>query len=135
MAARGPRRLERQLGDATASASGRAWDRSTHYTSPSPGLLVVQVAAADDDTALAFQDAGAARWATAAADRATHEPGQPGVRLCFYLDLRQELGTQHQFERCLNRSCRTRPWPIRNDKRACHYQALVTLTCLRLWLP
>ncbi|OSZ58832.1 hypothetical protein OQI_19595 [Streptomyces pharetrae CZA14] len=59
-----------------------------------PGLLVVEVAAADDETALAFQDAVAARWATATADRTTHEPGQPGVRLRFYLDLRQEIGTE-----------------------------------------
>ncbi|MEV5731314.1 DUF6207 family protein [Streptomyces pharetrae] len=56
-----------------------------------PGLLVVEVAAADNDTALAFQDAVAARWATATTDRTTHQPGQPGVRLRFYLDLRQEL--------------------------------------------
>ena len=59
-----------------------------------PGLLVVDVAAADDETALAFQDAVAARWATATADRTTREPGQPGVRLRFYLDLRQEVGTE-----------------------------------------
>ena len=59
-----------------------------------PGLLVVEVAAADDETALAFQDAVAARWATATTDRTTHQPGQPGVRLRFYLDLRQELGTE-----------------------------------------
>jgi hypothetical protein len=61
-----------------------------------PGLLVVEVAAADDGTALAFQDAVAARWATATTDRTTHQPGQPGVRLRFYLDLRQELGSPHQ---------------------------------------
>ncbi|MFD5714581.1 hypothetical protein OQI_32540 [Streptomyces pharetrae CZA14] len=60
------------------------------------GLLVVEVAAADGDTALAFQAAVAARWATATTDRTTHEPGQPGVRLRFYLDLRQELGPQDQ---------------------------------------
>ncbi|MFE6994191.1 DUF6207 family protein, partial [Streptomyces pharetrae] len=34
--------------------------------------------------------------ATATTDRTTHEPGQPGVRLRFYLDLRQELGPQDQ---------------------------------------
>jgi len=59
-----------------------------------PGLLVVEVAAADDGTALAFQDAVAARWAAATTDRTTHQPGQPGVRLRFYLDLRQEVGTK-----------------------------------------
>jgi hypothetical protein len=59
-----------------------------------PGLLVVEIAAADDDTALAFQDAVATRWATATADRTTREPGHPGVRLRFYLDLRQESSTE-----------------------------------------
>jgi hypothetical protein len=54
-----------------------------------PGLVVVEVAAADAATALAFQDALAAQWATATADRLKHEPGQPGVRLRCYLDLRQ----------------------------------------------
>ncbi|MFZ4190819.1 DUF6207 family protein [Streptomyces pseudogriseolus] len=28
-------------------------------------------------------------WATALADRTVHEPGEPGVRLRCYLDLRQ----------------------------------------------
>jgi len=42
-----------------------------------PGLLVVEVSAADDETALAFQDAVAARWAAATADRTTNERGQP----------------------------------------------------------
>ncbi|MFF4041115.1 DUF6207 family protein [Streptomyces sp. NPDC001816] len=56
-----------------------------------PGLVVVEVAAADDDTAFAFQSALAQRWATAAAENTTREPGEPGVRLRCYLDLRQEL--------------------------------------------
>ncbi len=56
-----------------------------------PGLLVVEVAAADDATAFAFQAAIARRWATAAADRTTRDPGQPGVRLRAYVDLRQTL--------------------------------------------
>ncbi|MBL3671478.1 hypothetical protein JL475_37485 [Streptomyces sp. M2CJ-2] len=56
-----------------------------------PGLVVVDVAAADNDTALAFQAALAGRWATATADRTTRAPGEPGVRLRCYLDLRQEL--------------------------------------------
>lgn len=55
------------------------------------GLVVVDVAAADDDTALAFQAALANRWATATADHTTRTPGEPGVRLRCYLDLRQEL--------------------------------------------
>lgn len=56
-----------------------------------PELAVVDVAAADDDTALAFQVALAGRWATATDDRPTRIPGEPGVRLCCYLDLSQEL--------------------------------------------
>ncbi|MET9734491.1 DUF6207 family protein [Streptomyces sp. NPDC006458] len=54
-----------------------------------PGLVVVEIAAADDDTAFAFQDQLAARWATAAAERTTRNPGEPGVRLRCYLDMRQ----------------------------------------------
>ncbi|WTI72044.1 DUF6207 family protein [Streptomyces sp. NBC_00728] len=53
--------------------------------------VVVDVAAADDDTALAFQAALARIWATAPADRTTRTPGEPGVRVRCYLDLRQPL--------------------------------------------
>ncbi|MGW4994957.1 DUF6207 family protein [Streptomyces mirabilis] len=56
-----------------------------------PGLVVVDVAAADDNTALAFQEALARIWATAPADRTTRTPGEPGVRLRCYLDLRQPI--------------------------------------------
>ncbi|MDT0468893.1 DUF6207 family protein [Streptomyces sp. DSM 41699] len=56
-----------------------------------PGLVVVDVAAADDDSIFAFQQALAGRWATATDDRTTRTPGEPGVRLRCYLDLRQEL--------------------------------------------
>ncbi|MFF3518145.1 DUF6207 family protein [Streptomyces sp. NPDC004393] len=56
-----------------------------------PGLVVVEVAAADDATAFAFQQALATRWATATADRTTRDAGEPGVRLRCYLDLRQKL--------------------------------------------
>lgn len=58
-----------------------------------PGLVVVDVAAADSATALTFQDALAARWATAAAEHVTHLPGQPGVRLRCFLDLRQPVAS------------------------------------------
>lgn len=56
-----------------------------------PGLAVIDVAAADAATALALQEALAAQWATATADRVTHEPGASGVRLRCYLDMRQPL--------------------------------------------
>ncbi|WP_229829420.1 DUF6207 family protein [Streptomyces massasporeus] len=58
-----------------------------------PGLLVVDVAAADDDTALTLQQLLAERWATATAtaERTTRDAGEPGVRLRCYLDLRQPI--------------------------------------------
>ncbi|OSZ59860.1 hypothetical protein OQI_13920 [Streptomyces pharetrae CZA14] len=55
-----------------------------------PGLAVVEVAAADDETAFAIRELLAARCAIALADRTTREPGEPGVRLRCFLDLRQE---------------------------------------------
>lgn len=58
-----------------------------------PGLAVVEVAVADDQTAFAVQELLATRWAVAAADHTTHEPGEPGVRLRCFLDLRQERGS------------------------------------------
>ncbi|MFE2625631.1 DUF6207 family protein [Streptomyces caelestis] len=59
-----------------------------------PGLAVVDVAACDDQTAFAVQELLAGRWATASADRTTRVPGEPGVRLRCYLDVRQDLGPQ-----------------------------------------
>ncbi|MGA5895097.1 DUF6207 family protein [Streptomyces venetus] len=59
-----------------------------------PGLVVVDVAAADDDTALAFQQMLADRWARATADRTTRDAGEPGVRLRCYLDLNQPVGVE-----------------------------------------
>ncbi|CAK7286386.1 DUF6207 family protein [Streptomyces misionensis] len=58
-----------------------------------PGLAVVEVAAADDATALAVQELLAARCAIAPADRTGREPGKPGVRLRCFLDLRQQPGS------------------------------------------
>jgi hypothetical protein len=55
-----------------------------------PGLVVVDVAAADDATALAFQQLLADRWAASPAQHTTHDVGQPGVRLRCYLDMWQE---------------------------------------------
>ena len=45
-----------------------------------PGLVVVDVAAGDDATALAFQQLLAERWATATAETTTRDAGEPGVR-------------------------------------------------------
>lgn len=55
-----------------------------------PGLAVVEVAAADDQTAFAVQELLAGRWAVAPADRTIRVPGEPGVRLRCFLDLRQQ---------------------------------------------
>ncbi|MCW8102707.1 DUF6207 family protein [Streptomyces tauricus] len=55
-----------------------------------PGLAVVDIAAADDATAFALQHLLAAHCAIAPADRTTRDPGEPGVRLRCYLDLRQQ---------------------------------------------
>ncbi|MFJ1673139.1 DUF6207 family protein [Streptomyces bottropensis] len=63
-----------------------------------PGLVVVDVAAADDATALAFQQLLADRWATSSAERTTHDVGQPGVRLRCYLDLNQPVGSDAQAD-------------------------------------
>lgn len=38
-------------------------------------------------------------------------------------------------ERCFNKLKQNKALATRYDKRARHYKALVTLTCLRLWLP
>jgi len=61
-----------------------------------PGLAVVEVAAADDETAFAIQELLAARCAIAPADRTTRVPGEPGVRLLCSLDLRQEPDSEYQ---------------------------------------
>ncbi|MFJ5920682.1 DUF6207 family protein [Streptomyces ardesiacus] len=55
-----------------------------------PGLFVVDLAAADDDTAFAMQNVIARRWATALAEHVTRQPGEQGARLRCYVDLRQE---------------------------------------------
>lgn len=57
-----------------------------------PGLAVVEVAAADDATAFAIQELLAARCAIAPGDRTTREPGEPGVRLRFFLNLHEDAG-------------------------------------------
>lgn len=39
------------------------------------------------------------------------------------------------IERCFSRLEHNRALAAHYDKRAAHYQAMVTLACLRLWLP
>ncbi|MFF1475057.1 DUF6207 family protein [Streptomyces mirabilis] len=57
------------------------------------GLIVLDVAAADDATAFAFQQSLANRWATATAQQTTRDAGEPGVRLRCHVDLRQKLAS------------------------------------------
>jgi hypothetical protein len=45
------------------------------------------LAAADNGTVFAFQNAIAQQQATAAAERTTRKPGEPGVRLPCFVDL------------------------------------------------
>ncbi|MGV9904733.1 DUF6207 family protein [Streptomyces sp. NPDC004009] len=54
-----------------------------------PGLVVLDITAADDRTAFAFHAALAAMWATTAVERMTRGPGQPGIRLRCHLDIRR----------------------------------------------
>ncbi|MFB7600404.1 DUF6207 family protein [Streptomyces sp. NPDC056160] len=55
-----------------------------------PGLAVVEVAATDDATVFAIQELLSGQCAVAPADRTTREPGEPGVRLRFFVDLQQD---------------------------------------------
>ncbi|MCC9152757.1 DUF6207 family protein [Streptomyces parvulus] len=54
-----------------------------------PGLVVVDVAAADDATAFTFHAVLASLWAATSVERTFRPAGQPGVRLRCYLDIRQ----------------------------------------------
>lgn len=72
--------------------------QETHLSEP--GLLVIDVAGRDDDTVNAFQSALARTWATAI-DRTARDPGQPGVRVRIYVDLRQGLAQTPPPERAL----------------------------------
>ncbi|MFC8520126.1 DUF6207 family protein [Streptomyces sp. NPDC057257] len=56
------------------------------------GLAVVDVAAADDATAFRIQELLATHGAIAPADRTTRQPGEPGVRLRCFVDLRRQSG-------------------------------------------
>ncbi|MCZ9349313.1 DUF6207 family protein [Streptomyces mutabilis] len=61
-----------------------------------PGLIVVDIAAANDEAAFAFHSELATRWATTSVERTTHEPGRRGVRLRCCLDMRQPLNPPGQ---------------------------------------
>ncbi|MFC7896790.1 DUF6207 family protein [Streptomyces sp. NPDC057381] len=61
----------------------------THVSEP--GLVVVDTATADDETAFAFHAALAALWAATSVERTTRDAGQAGVRLRCYFDMCQPL--------------------------------------------
>ncbi|MFE2014190.1 IS5/IS1182 family transposase, partial [Streptomyces sp. NPDC059491] len=56
-----------------------------------------------------------------------------GESLCR-LD-REVYRRRNVVERCFNRLKQNKALATRYDKRARHYNALVTIACLRLWLP
>ncbi|GLV95695.1 hypothetical protein Slala04_71480 [Streptomyces lavendulae subsp. lavendulae] len=53
---------------------------------------------------------------------------------CCRLD-RAAYRRRNVVERCFNRLKQNKALATRYDKRARHYQTLVTIACLRLWLP
>ncbi|MGW2863284.1 DUF6207 family protein [Streptomyces sp. NPDC001205] len=53
-----------------------------------PGLLVVDIAAADDATAQAAMTALDRLWATSGPCRTHRVPGEPGARVRLFADLR-----------------------------------------------
>ncbi|MFI0813194.1 DUF6207 family protein [Streptomyces echinatus] len=55
------------------------------------GLILVDIAAADKQTAVAFHTALAATWVTTAVERTSRDPGKPGVRLRCFLDMHRTL--------------------------------------------
>lgn len=70
-------------------------DRPHEVRAQEPERVLMEVAAADDESASAFKEAIAACWDTAIAELTAREMDQPGVRLRYYLDRRPLLGTLH----------------------------------------
>ncbi|WP_411978390.1 DUF6207 family protein [Streptomyces scopuliridis] len=68
-------------------------DRPNEACVQEPERVLVEVAAVDDESASAFEEAIAACWETATADRRAGERGAPGVRLRYFLDRRPLIDT------------------------------------------
>ncbi|MER6103783.1 DUF6207 family protein [Streptomyces sp. NPDC001832] len=54
-----------------------------------PGLLVLDLTAADEETVQAAIDALGRRWATSGGGRVRGVPGEPGVTARLYADIRR----------------------------------------------
>ncbi|WP_246618409.1 DUF6207 family protein [Streptomyces javensis] len=88
-----------------------------------PEHVLMEAAAADDESVSAFQGAIAACWDSATADLTDREMDQPGVRLRYYLNRRPRIGTDYASRaasrpepmaapaatRCESRSCKQTP--------------------------
>lgn len=73
------RRFPGELPQPEVRRDGDGRDREVDVSES--GLLVVDVAAADDETTFAFHADPASRWATTSVESTTRHAGQPGVRL------------------------------------------------------
>lgn len=58
-----------------------------------PGLVVIEVAAADEGTALAVIEEIGTRWRTSGPSVPWHMPGEPGMRVRTYADTRPDPRT------------------------------------------
>jgi hypothetical protein len=95
-----------------------------------PGLAVVEVAAADDETAFAVQELLAARWGIAPADRTTREPGEPGVRLrCFLVNAKASCvtGCEADAGRCPSQSSSRVPGSVSGRRWASSRAGIVSV--------
>ncbi|MGW5986126.1 DUF6207 family protein [Streptomyces anulatus] len=54
-----------------------------------PGLVVLDITAADEETALALMDELQQLWATSGITEIRRDPAQPGVRARVYADIRR----------------------------------------------
>ncbi|MFE7778723.1 DUF6207 family protein [Streptomyces sp. NPDC057445] len=63
--------------------------RSTHSTSPEPGLVVPDVTAADEHTLRAVMKSLQQQWATSGVTPVWRTPGQPGMTARVYADIRR----------------------------------------------